>query len=238
MQQDCWRILIVEDDLRLAELTRDYLVAHGLRVDIESDGAQAAARIIDERPDLVILDLMLPGVDGLSICKQVRPAYAGPILMLTARTDDTDQVQGLESGADDYVCKPVRPLVLLARIRALLRRREGAGEVEGTPQRLEFGTLRLDNARREAWLGEELIELTGAEFDLLWLLAVNAGRILSREEIFNALRGIEYDGQDRSIDVRISRIRPKIGDDPVLPRLIKTIRGKGYLFVREAAEEL
>jgi two-component system response regulator RstA len=207
-------------------------------VDIESDGAQAAARIIDERPDLVILDLMLPGVDGLSICKQVRPAYAGPILMLTARTDDTDQVQGLESGADDYVCKPVRPLVLLARIRALLRRREGAGEVEGTSQRLEFGALRLDNARREAWLGEELIDLTGAEFDLLWLLAVNAGRILSREEIFNALRGIEYDGQDRSIDVRISRIRPKIGDDPVLPRLIKTIRGKGYLFVREAAEEL
>ncbi len=238
MEQDCWRILIVEDDLRLAELTRDYLVAHGFQVDIEADGARAGARIVDERPDLVILDLMLPGVDGLSICKQVRPAYAGPILMLTARTDDTDQVQGLESGADDYVCKPVRPLVLLARIRALLRRREGSSEVEGTPQRLEFGALRLDNARREAWLGEQLIELTGAEFDLLWLLAVNGGRILSREEIFTALRGIEYDGQDRSIDVRISRIRPKIGDDPVLPRLIKTIRGKGYLFVREAAEEL
>src|SRR5690606_983265 len=238
MEQDCWRILIVEEDLRLAELTRDYLVGHGLRADSESDGAPAAARTVDERPDLGTRDRLLPGVAGLAICKQVRSAYAGPIVMLTARTDDTDQVQGLESGGDDYVCKPVRPLVLLARIRALLRRREGAGEVEGTPQRLEFGALRLDNARREAWLGEELIDLTGAEFDLLWLLAVNAGRILSREEIFNALRGIEYDGQDRSIDVRISRIRPKIGDDPMHPRMIKTVRSKGYLFVAEAAEAL
>ena len=238
MEQERWRILIVEDDPRLAELTCDYLRAHGLQASIEADGAQAVARILAERPDLVILDLMLPGEDGLSICRRVRPEYAGPILMLTARTDDLDQVQGLESGADDYVCKPVRPQVLLARIRALLRRRDGAGEagLAGVAQRLEFGALQLDNARREAWLGGQLIELTGAEFDLLWLLASHAGRILSREEIFAALRGIQYDGQDRSIDVRISRIRPKIGDDPDLPRLIKTIRGKGYLFVGAAGE--
>ncbi|BBT15579.1 DNA-binding response regulator [Metapseudomonas otitidis] len=237
VEQEAWRILIVEDDQRLAELTREYLEGNGLRVSIESDGGQAVARILAERPDLVILDLMLPGEDGLSICRKVRGRYDGPILMLTARTDDMDQVLGLEMGADDYVCKPVRPRVLLARIRALLRRSEGvADSVEDTPRRLEFGSLVIDNAMREAWLSERSIELTSAEFDLLWLLAVNAGRILSREEIFNALRGIEYDGQDRSIDVRISRIRPKIGDDPMHPRLIKTVRSKGYLFVGEAAD--
>ena len=240
MEQQAWQILIVEDDQRLAQLTQEYLEGNGLRVSIEADGARAAARILTEQPDLVMLDLMLPGEDGLSICRTVRSGYKGPILMLTARTDDMDQVLGLEMGADDYVCKPVRPRVLLARIRALLRRREG-GEAErddGEPRRLQFGLLAIDKAMREAWLGEQGIELTSAEFDLLWLLAVNAGRILSREEIFNALRGIEYDGQDRSIDVRISRIRPKIGDDPMHPRLIKTVRSKGYLFVAEAAEAL
>ena len=205
---------------------------------IESDGARAAARILKEQPDLVVLDLMLPGEDGLSICRKVRGQFAGPILMLTARTDDMDEVLGLEMGADDYVCKPVRPRVLLARIRALLRRSEGGEAPVENQRRLEFGPLVIDSAMREAWLRGASVELTSAEFDLLWLLAANAGRILSREEIFTALRGIEYDGQDRSIDVRISRIRPKIGDDPMHPRLIKTVRSKGYLFVAEAAAEL
>lgn len=237
MEQEA-QILIVEDDQRLAELTREYLQSHGLQVAIESDGANAVARILKEQPDLVVLDLMLPGEDGLTICRKVRGRYEGPILMLTARTDDMDEVLGLEMGADDYVCKPVRPRVLLARIRALLRRSEGVdAPVEGQ-RRLEFGQLVIDSAMREAWLRGEGIELTSAEFDLLWLLAANAGRILSREEIFTSLRGIEYDGQDRSIDVRISRIRPKIGDDPMHPRLIKTVRSKGYLFVAEAAAEL
>ncbi|TBU87186.1 response regulator [Phytopseudomonas dryadis] len=237
MQQQPWRILIVEDDPRLAELTADYLRGNGLQVSIEADGARAAARIVDECPDLVILDLMLPGEDGLAICARVRDrCYAGPILLLTARSDEMDQVLGLESGADDYVCKPVRPRVLLARIRVLLRRREAREPAAQAAHRLSFGPLLIDHALREAWLGEQGIELTSAEFDLLWLLAANAGRILSREEIFAALRGIEYDGLDRSIDVRISRIRPKIGDDPLHPRLIKTIRSKGYLFVAGAAE--
>ena len=240
MEQEAWQILIVEDDERLAELTREYLQSNGLKVAIESDGAKAAARILRDQPDLVVLDLMLPGEDGLSICRKVRPSYHGPILMLTARSDDMDQVLGLEMGADDYVCKPVRPRVLLARIRALLRRSEGVSEAApvDNQRRLEYGVLVIDSAMREAWLREQSIELTSAEFDLLWLLASNAGRILSREEIFTALRGIEYDGLDRSIDVRISRIRPKIGDDPMHPRLIKTVRSKGYLFVAEAAEAL
>ncbi|MCF7203546.1 winged helix-turn-helix domain-containing protein [Pseudomonas oligotrophica] len=236
MEQQAWRILIVEDDQRLAELTREYLLAQGgFEVGVEADGARAVERIVAEQPDLVVLDLMLPGEDGMSICRRARERYDGPILMLTARADELDQVLGLETGADDYVCKPVRPRLLLARIRALLRRREGVEQAQGPSRRLVFGPLVIDSALREAWLRERQIELTAAEFDLLWLLTANAGRILSREEIFAELRGIEYDGQDRSIDVRISRIRPKIGDDPEHPRLIKTVRGKGYLFVAEAA---
>lgn len=241
---EAWRILIVEDDERLADLTKEYLESNGLVVSVEGNGTHAIQRILTEKPDLVVLDLMLPGEDGLSICRKVRPAYNGPILMLTARTDDLDQVLGLEMGADDYMSKPVRPRVLLARIRALLRRskemsgnvaagNEGGVDSQGA-KRLVFNNLTVDSSMREAWLNDESIDLTSAEFDLLWLLSSHAGTVLSREEIFTALRGIEYDGQDRSIDVRVSRIRPKIGDDPVHPRRIKTVRSKGYLFVKEA----
>ncbi len=187
MEQEAWQVLIVEDDQRLAELTRDYLEANGLRVSIEGNGALAAGRIIKEKPDLVILDLMLPGEDGLSICRKVRDRYDGPILMLTARTDDTDQILGLDLGADDYVCKPVRPRLLLARIQALLRRseprRSRAGETNGgcSSARWWWTTLCA-----KPGCNDHGIELTSAEFDLLWLLVANAGRILSREEIFIA----------------------------------------------------
>ncbi|OOS06481.1 DNA-binding response regulator [Moraxella cuniculi] len=231
-KEDMPRILIVEDDERLAMLTQDYLRKNGLDVAIETDGTRAIRRIISEQPDLVVLDVMLPGSDGLTVCREVRAQYHQPILMLTARTDDMDQVLGLEMGADDYVAKPVQPRVLLARIRALLRRSDTAPS-ESSPQRLEFGDLVIDNGGRSVTLNDELVDFTSAEYDLLWLLASNAGRILSREDIFERLRGIEYDGQDRSIDVRISRIRPKIGDDPENPKRIKTVRSKGYLFVKE-----
>lgn len=235
--EENWRILIVEDDERLATLTKDYLESNGLKVSVEGDGSRAIERIKSEQPDLVVLDLMLPGEDGLAVCRIVRPYYKGPILMLTARTEDLDQVLGLEMGADDYVAKPVRPRVLLARIRALLRRIKDSGDdqpVETTSEnRLTFGNLVVDNAMREAWLDGQSIDLTSAEFDLLWLLSSSAGRVLTREEIFSHLRGIEYDGQDRSIDVRVSRIRPKVGDDPMNPKRIKTVRSKGYLFVKE-----
>lgn len=235
--EENWRILIVEDDERLAALTKDYLESNGLIVSVEGDGSRAIDRIKTEQPDLVVLDLMLPGEDGLAVCRIVRPYFKGPILMLTARTEDLDQILGLEMGADDYVAKPVRPRVLLARIRALLRRVGDSGEdssEEASPSsRLTFGNLVVDSSMREAWLDGESIDLTSAEFDLLWLLSSNSGRILTREEIFNQLRGIEYDGQDRSIDVRVSRIRPKVGDDPMNPKRIKTVRSKGYLFVKE-----
>ena len=235
--EENWRILIVEDDERLATLTKDYLESNGLKVAVEGDGSRAIERIKTEQPDLVVLDLMLPGEDGLAVCRIVRPYYNGPILMLAARTEDLDQVLGLEMGADDYVAKPVRPRVLLARIRALLRRVKEVPEEQvvegGSDNRLTFGNLVVDNAMREAWLEGKSIDLTSAEFDLLWLLSSSAGRVLTREEIFHQLRGIEYDGQDRSIDVRVSRIRPKVGDDPMNPKRIKTVRSKGYLFVKE-----
>ncbi len=225
-------VLIIEDDQRLAELTRDYLEANGFKVTLEADGAKGVDSITGLQPDLVILDLMLPGEDGLSICRRVRPHFSGPIMMLTARTDDLDQVLGLEMGADDYMPKPVQPRVLLARMRALLRRADGT--LPSGEERLRFENLEVDHATREAWLSGERIDLTSAEFDLLWLLASNAGRVLTREEIFSDLRGIKYDGQDRSIDVRVSRIRPKIGDDPNQPHRIKTVRSKGYLFVKDS----
>jgi two-component system response regulator RstA len=233
--------MIVEDDERLASLSKDYLENNGMAVEVVNDGGQAISRIVNDQPDLVVLDLMLPGADGLEVCREVRSEYQNPILMLTARTDDVDQVLGLEMGADDYVAKPVRPRVLLARVRALLRRQEqgGAGSDSsgdsGSVDRLTFGELTIDNGAREVRLGENAVDLTSAEYDLLWLLASNAGKILTREEIFERLRGIEYDGQDRSIDVRVSRIRPKVGDDPMNPKRIKTVRSKGYLFVKDVA---
>ncbi len=228
------RVLIVEDDERLASLTQEYLIRNGLEVGVEMDGNRAIRRIIEDQPDMVVLDLMLPGADGLSVCREVRAqGFQQPILMLTARTEDMDQVLGLEMGADDYVAKPVQPRVLLARIRALMRRSDKT--IEDLQQRLDFGELVIDNGARSVILNGQPVEFTSAEYDLLWLLASNAGRILSREDIFERLRGIEYDGQDRSIDVRISRIRPKIGDDPENPRRIKTVRSKGYLFVKESA---
>lgn len=241
-QQATPHILIVEDDERLANLTKEYMEGNGLSVAVEMDGNRAIDRIIKDQPDLVVLDVMLPGVDGLTVCRQVRAKFHNPILMLTARTDDVDQVLGLEMGADDYVAKPVRPRILLARIRALLRRAESSVAPvdrqqlpEESATRLTFADLMIDHSAREVMLAGQSVDLTSAEFDLLWLLASNAGKILSREEIFESLRGIEYDGQDRSIDVRVSRIRPKIGDDPMNPKRIKTVRSKGYLFVKELA---
>lgn len=234
-------ILIVEDDEKLASLTKEYMEGNGLNVSIEMDGARAVDRIINDQPDLVVLDVMLPTKDGMAVCREVRSQFANPILMLTARTDDVDHVLGLEMGADDYLSKPVRPRVLLARIKALLRRTQASSldgdntdsSVNLSGSRISFADLVIDHSSRDVWLKDEHVDLTSAEFDLLWLLASNAGRILSREEIFEVLRGIEYDGQDRSIDVRVSRIRPKIGDDPMNPKRIKTVRSKGYLFVKE-----
>ena len=225
------RILLVEDDERLAELTAEYLGRNGLEVSIEGRGDTAETRILAEQPDLVILDVMLPGQDGFAVCRAVRNDYRGVILMLTARDEDFDQILGLEMGADDYITKPVQPRVLLARIKALLRRTAGTGEAAPTGnEKLIFGRFQINQSTRAAELNGELIDLTTAEFDLLWLLASHAGAVLSRDDLLQELRGIGFDGLDRSIDARISRLRKKLNDDPDNPTRIKTVRGKGYLF--------
>jgi DNA-binding response OmpR family regulator len=225
----------------LATLIKDYLSAQDFRVTIDSRGDSGATRIIKEQPDLVILDLMLPGMDGLSVCRTVRHDYPGPVLMLTAREDDTDQIVGLELGADDYVKKPVEPRVLLARLRALLRRfgdstsRRGCPTAD-KPAELTFGTLHLNQAAQAVTLGGKAVELTCNEFNLLWILASHSGRVLDRDQLFRETRGISYDGLDRSVDIAISRLRKKLCDSATKPWRIKTVWGTGYLFVKDAWE--
>ncbi|MDJ0839917.1 MAG: response regulator transcription factor [Acidobacteriota bacterium] len=226
------RILIVEDDDKLAALVSEYLTTMGFQTEIEPRGDTAPGRILADPPDLVVLDIMLPGLDGLKVCQQIRPAYKGPVLMLTALDDEIDEVVGLEIGADDYMAKPVRPRLLVAHINALLRRSAGEPEnteVSGTP--LSVGDLVLDSGSREVRRNGEALDLTTAEFDLLELLMQKAGNIVSREQIYEELRGMEYDGIDRSIDLRVARLRKKIGDDGKHPSVIKSVRGVGYLMV-------
>jgi two-component system OmpR family response regulator/two-component system response regulator RstA len=227
-------VLLVEDDLRLAELTARYLQQNDLTVVVESRGDRAMARFQQEQPRIVLLDWMLPGKDGVTICRELRQVFQGPILIFTAKDSDIDQVIGLESGADDFLSKPVEPMVLLARIRALLRRLEipqDAGEVAAD---IAMGGLRISETSHQVWLDENEVLLTTREFELLLVLARHAGTILSREALFKELRGIDYDGLDRSIDGRISKLRKKLDDNAVSPTRIKTVWGKGYLLVPDA----
>ena len=230
-------ILLVEDDARLAQLVKEYLEASdAFDVSIEGRGDRAVGRIVAEQPDLVILDVMLPGLDGLTVCKRVRGRFAGPILMLTALGDEVDEVVGLELGADDYVAKPASPRKVLARVRTLLRRVPVRDEPVDTGPRalITVGALVVDPGRRLASLEGRELDLTTAEFDLLWLLARHVGETLDREAIYKQLRGIEWDGMDRSIDLRVLRLRKKLGDDAAHPRFIKSVRGVGYLLARQA----
>ena len=231
-------ILLVEDDRRLAELTAEYFRQNGLSVALESRGDRAIARFREERPRVVLLDLMLPGADGLTLCHELRQIFSGPILIFTARDSDIDQVIGLEAGADDYVAKPVDPMVLLARTRALLRRTEQSAAPAETVSDIVLGELRISDASQQVWLDGRQIDLTTQEFELLCLLARNAGKVLSRKAIFRSMRGIEYDGLDRSIDGRISKLRRKLGDSATRPARIKTVWGKGYLLVPDAWESV
>lgn len=222
------QVLLVEDDRRLAELITDYLREHGFVVQHVARGDLAGDACRRHPPHLVVLDLMLPGMGGIDVCRQIRGFSQVPILMLTACEDDVDQVLGLESGADDYVLKPVEPRLLLARLRALLRRQSVAsGHNDG---RLAHGQLLIDRHQREVQLHGERVEVGTTEFEILWLLASQAGQVLSRDQILHAVRGIGFDGQDRSVDVSIGKLRRKLGDNARLPRRIKTIWGRGYQF--------
>ena len=226
------RLLLVEDDERLAQLVSDALARAGWQVTHCARGDEGEALMRRDTFDVVLLDGHLPGKDGFEVLRDVRRDFAGRIVMLTARDDDIDQVLGLEGGADDYITKPVAPRVLLARLKALMRRPTPTPSHPG-PQALgamRFGALELNPAAREVRLDGQMLTLTTAEYELLRFLAERAGQVVSRDDIMQGLRGLEFDGLDRAIDARISRLRRKIGDDADTPVRIKTVRGQGYLF--------
>jgi two-component system OmpR family response regulator len=229
-------ILLVEDDTALAELIASYLERNGYSVNVIGRGDQVRERARLTPPDLVILDLMLPGLDGLQVCRLLRADSASlPILMLTARDDSHDQVLGLEMGADDYVTKPCEPRVLLARVRTLLRR-SSLAEPLAANDRILMGNLCIDLSERTVtWRGQP-VEMSSGEYNLLVVLARHAGEVLSRDQILQRLRGIEFNGTDRSVDVAISKLRRKFDDNAGEARKIKTVWGKGYLFSRSEWE--
>jgi two-component system, OmpR family, phosphate regulon response regulator OmpR len=224
------RVLLVEDDPRLAEMLQDYLGQAGFEVTVATLGAAALQQLSEAHFDAVVLDLMLPDMDGLDVCRRLRPQNDTPIVMLTARGDAIDRIVGLELGADDYLPKPFEPRELLARLRAVVRRRShAAGDGQTT---MRFGRLQIDVASRTALLDGQPCELTAYQFDLLLALSKNAGRVLSRETLMDLVKGEELDAFDRSIDVHISRIRAEIEDNPKKPRRIITVRTAGYLFAK------
>jgi DNA-binding response OmpR family regulator len=233
------RLLLVEDDARLAGHTAEYLRGHGMTVVTEADGAAGLARALAERFDLVLLDLMLPGVDGLEICRELRRESDVPILMLTARGEEADRVVGLELGADDYLAKPFSPRELLARIRAVARRSRAQGRVASA---LTVGPLRLDRERRTAFALDVALQLTAHQFDVLWALCERPGRVIERERLYNRVRQLQnappapFDPTvDRSIDVHVSNLRQILGAAGIDGgALIRTLRGVGYLLEAEA----
>ena len=223
-------ILLVEDNSKLVKYLKKMLTDEGYHVATESRGDSAAYRIIREQPDLVILDIMLPGMNGEQFCETVRDENRGKILMLTALNSEQNEVTSLKLGADDYVTKPVKEEVLKARIAALLRRPKLTVE----PQKIQFDNLIIDLIKRNVSYAGKLIDLSPTEYELLTLLAKNADTVLSRDNIVYALRGREYDGVDRSIDLKISRLRKMLGDNIENPYRIKTIYGKGYLLLSDS----
>ena len=234
-------IVVVEDDEKLSSLIKKYLEQQQFEVTIVSDGNQAVETILSLQPAVVVLDLMLPGKDGLTICREIRPLYAGNVLFLTASEDAMDHVAGIEMGADDFVVKPIQPRVLLARIRMLLRRSQVEPNTTAQPptaeteeKSLQFGNLILHRARRAVELNGETVPLTTSEFDLLWLLASHPEEVLSRNQLYQSLRGFDHDGLDRSMDTKIANLRKKLGDSASLSTRIITVRGKGYLFVPDS----
>ena len=233
-------LLMIEDDHRLAQMVAEYLGHNGLQVAHQADGTSGLAQLqspdTGSLPDLVILDLMLPDIDGLEVCRRIRalpgPAAQVPVLMLTAKGDPMDRIIGLELGADDYLPKPFEPRELLARIRAILRRR-GDGGTPAAGQSLRFGSLEIDRDARTVTVGGQVADLTSYQFDLLVTLAERAGRVLTRDQIMEAVRGRELEAFDRSIDVHMGRIRAAIEADPKSPKRILTVRGVGYVFAKQ-----
>ncbi|ADM98805.1 two-component system response regulator RstA [Dickeya dadantii] len=247
-----YKVVFVEDDPEVGKLIAAYLGKHDIDVRIEPRGDNALAFIEEQQPDLVLLDIMLPGKDGMTICRELRPRFTGPIVLLTSLDSDMNHILSLEMGADDYILKTTPPAVLLARLRLHFRQYAAAPtpavekSVQSAPVKtqvqvhksLHFGLLCIDPVNRDVTLANENIALSTSDFDLLWLLATHAGQIMDREALLKALRGVSYDGMDRSIDVAISRLRKKLYDNALEPVRIKTIRNKGYLFAPNAWETI
>lgn len=241
------KIVFIEDDTEVGKLIAAYLGKHDIDVQVEARGDQALAFIEQQQPDLVLLDIMLPGKDGMTICRELRPQYSGPIVLLTSLDSDMNHILALEMGADDYILKTTPPAVLLARLRLHLRQyattpqavaEKAAPAALQVHKSLHFGLLCIDPVNREVTLGQEHIVLSTADFDLLWQLATHAGHIMDRDALLKNLRGVTYDGMDRSIDVAISRLRKKLYDNPLEPFRIKTVRNKGYLFAPNTWESV
>ncbi|CCQ11649.1 Transcriptional regulatory protein RstA [Pseudoalteromonas luteoviolacea B = ATCC 29581] len=227
-------ILLVEDDTSLAQWVAEYLNNQGYQTQVCSRGDLAISEVKKINPDLVLLDIMLPGLDGISVCRALRQFFQKPILMMTAKDEEMDEVIGLEVGASDYIIKPVRPRALLARIKSALRTNADVTIATNETASLNVGKLTIETDSRKVILDSKEIQVSTSEYLLLTFLAENAGKVLSRDAVFKATKGREYDGLDRSVDVLISALRKKFNDDPQNPEKIKTIWGKGYLMVPSA----
>jgi len=227
-----YRVLIVDDEPSIVELVRFTLEKEGFQCDVAFDGPKALEMVERTKPDLVVLDLMLPGLDGLEVCRRIRQRASVPIVMLTAKASEVDKVVGLELGADDYVTKPFSPRELVARIRAVLRRFQAAREASQQPEsagsELRVGDVVMDVARHQVWVKGRPVELTPKEYDLLRMLMSNKGIVLTRELLLDKVWGYDFAGDTRTVDVHVVRLRQKLEDDPAHPRYIETVRGVGY----------
>ncbi len=228
-----WTILVIDDDEKLNKLLKRFLGDFDYTVYTATDAREGLKKIRTASPDLIILDVMLPGMTGFDLCKRIRQSSAVPIIMLTAMGDLMDKVVGLELGADDYLPKPFEPRELVARIQAVLRRTRQPG----ADRRRRFGRLDVDFHRQQAWLDKDRIHLTTNEFSALDLLVRHAGKVMDRDEILQTLRGIDSDAFNRAVDITISRLRQKLGDDPKNPEFIKTVWGAGYVFIAEESAD-
>jgi DNA-binding response OmpR family regulator len=224
------KILVVDDQPKIVKLVRTYLEGAGYQVFTAYDGQEGLALFRHEHPDLIVLDLMLPEIDGLDVARTIRRRSEVPIIMLTARAEEADRLIGLELGADDYVVKPFSPRELVARVRAVLRRVTRSEPDLPAHEVIALGHLRLDTGRREAWLGEGRIELTSVQFDLLTVLVRHPGQVFSRTQLLDAVQGESFEGYERTVDAHIKNLRRALGDDPHAPHYIMTVRGAGYKF--------
>jgi two-component system response regulator RstA len=230
MSDDNNKILLIDDDVELCQLVADYLNSNGYQVTTLHRGDAVKQTLVNYTPDAIILDLMLPGIDGLTICKDIRATFDGAIIMLTALDDDIDEVTGLEVGADDYLAKPIKPRVLLAHIRAQIRRLPHIKTpTQNTCISFNNNQIKIDASKRQVLNAGQDVSFSSAEFDLLWLLAKEVGQVTNRDYLHEKIFRLPYDGVDRSIDLRVSRIRKKLKDNSKDPSIIKTVRNIGYL---------